>query len=125
LLFDYDKDNGDNNIVNKSKELLAIVNEETGAPAVIVIKDTCAYFPNTWEKDLNPEIAEAEQLTQKARKLLGLKSGSGKPLVARYIAKSLAEKEPPEIPESIKKIITKASTIEWNKSCLKTLSLEE
>lgn len=120
MLFDYDKDNGDSNIVNKSKELLGIVGEGVDEPSAITIKDTCAFFPNTWERDVNPEITEAEQMTQKARKLLGLKSGSGKPLVARYIAKSLTEKEPPVVPDSIKNIISKASIVEWNKSCLKT-----
>lgn len=120
LLFDYDKSNPDKNIIKKSKELLSLIGENTDLNDAITIKDKYAYFPNTWETDLREETQNIETLTAEARELLGLQKDSGKPLVARYIAKKLTSEETPIVPESIKGIIEKAVSVKWEKSCLET-----
>ncbi len=122
LLFDYDKDNNDNNIVEKSKELLGLLEAETDPSDSILIEDKFAYFPNKWETDLSPEIPNIEQLTRDARNELGLSSSSGKPLVARYISKKLTNQSPPLIPNSIRSIISKAVSVKWKKCCLRSIA---
>lgn len=124
LLFDYDKENPEANIVKKSEELLTMVGVDTAPQAVTTIKNSCAYFPHAWEKDLRAEIDDVDNLTRDARKLLALQGNSGKPLIARYIAKKLTSKAVPTIPVSIKEILEKSVSIVWEKSCLKTLALE-
>jgi predicted ATPase len=118
LLFDYDKNSEKANSLSKSRELLEIAGEATEAPSGILIKDRVSCFPEKWEIDLASEIENTEQFTTDARDKLGLNSDSGKPLVARYIARQLTSNEPPFIPPSIKSIIEKAVIIEWKQSCL-------
>ena len=43
---------GDKNIVDKSKELLGLLGEDTDPPEVTLIRDNVACFPNKWETDL-------------------------------------------------------------------------
>lgn len=118
MLFDYDKDNGDKNIVDKSVELLALIGEDTDPPSAILIHDNVACFPNKWETDLAPEIPNIEGLTGDARTVMGLHGDSGKPLIARYIARKLTTQDPPVIPASIQSILQKAVAVKWGKSCL-------
>jgi predicted ATP-dependent endonuclease of OLD family len=118
MLFDYDKDSGKKNIVDKSKELLELLGEATDPPDAISIGDNVACFPNKWEIDLASEIPDVEKLTADARKAMGLHSDSGKPLIARYIAKKLTSQEPPIVPESIRSILEKAVVVKWEKCCL-------
>ena len=102
MLFDYNKNNKDQNIVDKSKELLTLLGEATDPPDSIFIGNNVACFPNKWETDLAPEIQGVEKLTTDARRALGLHGSSGKPLIARYIAKKLTSNEPPIVPDSIR-----------------------
>jgi putative ATP-dependent endonuclease of OLD family len=118
MLFDYDKNNPDKEVIAKSKELLQMVNQSSDPPEGILIKDNIACFPIKWEIDLAAEIPDIEKLTGEATRSLGLKSDSGKPLVARYVAKVLTTRNPPEIPPSLKSIIEKATNLLWDKSCL-------
>ena len=118
MLFDYDKDNDDKNTVDKSKELLTLLGEATDSPDAISIKDNVACFPNKWETDLAAEIPDVEKLTADARKTMGLHSDSGKPLIARYIAKKLTSQKPPIVPDSIRSILEKAVVVKWEKCCL-------
>ena len=118
MLFDYDKDNDDKNIVDKSVELLGLIGEDTDPPSAILIRDNVACFPNKWETDLAPEIPDVEGLTGDARKVMGLHGDSGKPLIARYIARKLTTQDPPVIPASIQSILQKAVAVKWGKSCL-------
>jgi len=120
LLFDYDKNSKDKNTIGKSRELLEMAGEATEVPSGILIKDRVSCFPEKWEIDLAKEIADLSDLTTKARNELGLKDDSGKPLIARYIARRLTSKEPPFIPPSIKSILENAIKIEWEKSCLRS-----
>jgi predicted ATPase len=120
LIFDYDKGNADKNIIDKSKELLALAGENPDEPSSLFVSSSVACFTKTWEHDLRTETPDAETLTADARKLLGLSDSSGKPLIARYIAKKLTAQTPPVIPPSLKLIIEKAVNVKWGKSILHT-----
>jgi len=124
LLFDYDKDNENKDIIKISENLLELLEEDTSVPDDVRIKDKYACFPNKWETSLAQEIEDIEELTQEARKILGISKDSGKPLIARYIAKKITSQSPPIVPKSIKDILEKAVKINWTKSCLKELTLE-
>lgn len=118
MLFDYDKNNGDKKIVDKSVELLRLLGEATDPPDAILIHDNVACFPNKWETDLASEIPDVEDLTAGAKKDMGLHGDSGKPLIARYIAKKLTSQDPPIVPVSIQSILEKAVAVKWEKCCL-------
>lgn len=118
MLFDYDKDNRDREIVKKSMELLELVGESSDPPEKILIRDKVSCFPNKWETDLAPEIPNVEDLTASAKKDMGLSGDSGKPLIARYIAKKLTAQEPPVVPVSIQSILEKAVAVKWETCCL-------
>lgn len=120
ILFDYDDGSSDKNIINKSKELLALAGESRGdAPQTLFVSDCVACFPKKWESDLQQEIPDAETLAREARKELGISDDTGKPLIARYIARKLTERKPPVVPPSLKSIIEKAVAITWKQSCLR------
>lgn len=119
ILFDYDKSNSDGEIIKKSRELLALAGENLDAPSSLFVADGIACFPNKWEADLKPEIPEYDFLAANARKELGLSDDTGKPLIARYIARKLTSRNPPVVPQSLKKIIERAAAVKWKKTCLK------
>ena len=118
MLFDYDKDNPDGEIIAKSKELLQLCGQAVDSPNTVLVCENFAYFPHKWETDLATEINGFEQLTSDARRSMGLSAESGKPLVARYVARTLTAKHPPEVPHSLKAIIEKAINVCWTRSCL-------
>ena len=118
MLFDYDKDSSDAETTRKSRELLEMVGESPDVPAQVLIKDQVACFPSKWEVDLAGEIPDYQNLAQEARTTLGYPGDSGKPLVARYIARSLTSQEPPFVPQSLQDIIGKAVEVEWEQTCL-------
>jgi hypothetical protein len=122
ILFDYDSANSEKNIIDKSKELLALANERQDAPESLFVADGVACFPHKWEVDLKDEITDANAITGKARNALGLSADndSGKPLIARYIARELTSRNPAFVPPSIKRIIEKAVMVTWKQSCLRT-----
>ena len=118
ILFDYDSGNSDNNIVNKSKELLALAGESQDEPQDIFVTDGAACFPKKWENYLKSEIPDVDALVADAKKELGLSDDTGKPLIARYIARKLTSRKPAVVPPSLKTIIEKAVAVTWKKSCL-------
>lgn len=120
MLFDYDSGNSDKNIIDKSKELLTLAGESQDAPQSLFVADCIACFPKKWESDLKGEIPDADILAGEARKELGLSDDSGKPLIARYIARKLTERTPPVVPPSLKTIIEKVVSVTWKQSCLTT-----
>jgi hypothetical protein len=119
ILFDYDCNNADKSIIEKSKELLALAGEPQEAPQSLLVANAIACFPAKWETDLKAEIPDADALAATGRRELGLSDDSGKPLIARHIARSLTSRNPPYVPHSVKAIIEKAVTITWRKSCLR------
>lgn len=120
ILFDYDNGNPDKNIIEKSKELLALAGENQDAPQSLLVADCVACFPRKWESDLKSEIPDIETLTAGAKKVLGLSDDTGKPLIARYIARKITSRSPAVVPPSLKTIIEKAVAVTWKQSCLKT-----
>ena len=120
MLFDYDSGNADKQIIEKSKELLAMCGEKEDAPDVLFVGDNVACFPRKWEADLRSEMPGVDDLTAEARKTLGLSDDSGKPLIARYVARRYTTQNPPYVPPSLKTIIEKAVAVTWQKSCLQT-----
>ena len=123
MLFDYDNGNKDKNIIDKSKELLLLAGENSeDSHATLFVADRVACFTKKWEHDLAGEIPDAETLTTEARRQLGIMSDdTGKPLIARYIAKTLTSRNPAVVPPSLRSIIEKAVTVKWEKSCLHPL----
>ena len=104
--------------MDKSRELLKLLGEPIDPPDVISIKNKVACFPNKWETDLAGEIPDADKLSTEARKLMGLHGDTGKPLIARYIARVLTSRNPPVVPPSIRDILEKAVVVKWEKCCL-------
>lgn len=64
LLFDYDKDSKDKEILEKSHELLQLCGLPTDTPKEIMISDNIACFPSKWEIDLGKEIPDLPALTK-------------------------------------------------------------
>lgn len=122
LLFDYDSGNSKKNITDKSKELLALAGESQDAPQSLLVADGVACFPKKWEVDLKGEIPDSDTLVTEARRELGLSDDTGKPLIARYVARKLTSRNPPVVPPSLKSIIEKAVAVAWKKSCLQVPS---
>ncbi|MCH6255588.1 ATP-dependent endonuclease [Puniceicoccaceae bacterium K14] len=125
LLFDYDTGNSDAEIIKKSKELLSLCGYDESEPASVIVEGNFSCFKQTWEKDLAPEIADAASLKTEAKQFLGLGKSSGKPLIARYTARKLVEKTPPEIPPTIEKMLRKAVQVSWGKTCLHKVANSE
>ena len=118
ILLDFDSGNPDKNITDKSKELLALAGVNSDEPKSLLVTDSIACFVKTWETDLRPETPAVEELTKDARAALGLRGNSGKPLIARYIARRLTTQDPPCVPPSVKSIIERAVNVRWQKTCL-------
>lgn len=118
MLFDYDTGNADKKIIDKSNELLVLAGEGASAPTTLFVAERVACFPEKWEHHLKDEIPDSETLTAKARNQLGISDDTGKPLVARYIAKELISRDPAVVPRSLKTVIEKAVAVTWKESCL-------
>lgn len=118
VLFDYDTGNSDSNILDSSRALLTLTGHDGTAPTTSFVSDRVACFPRKWETDLRPEIPDADTLTATARKELGLSSDSGKPLIARYIARAITARTPAVVPPTVEQIIKKAVQVQWRSSCL-------
>jgi putative ATP-dependent endonuclease of the OLD family len=115
ILFDYDL--GGESETN-SKDLLRALGMKLEKPAATVITDKVAYFKTSWETELMKEIPEYEKLAGEATRFLGLRSDSGKPLRARYIANKLSIMQKPVVPPTIEKIITRAADVKHTGTCL-------
>ena len=124
LLFDYDRTSTDLETIEKSKALLRLLGHDDSAPESIVIEPRFACFPENWEASLrecleaSPEAERLPNLTHEARAFFGLGANSGKPLVARYIARKHARRNPPFVPAPIAQILAKAKDVKWEGSCL-------
>jgi len=119
VLFDYDKASTDPDTVEKSKEILRLLGEDDDAPESILIKSGFACFPEKWETSMAEYVENLPELTHEARSFLGLGTDSGKPLVARYIARKLTGQTPPMVPEPIAQLLAKAKEVKWKGTCLR------
>lgn len=118
MVFDYDKNSSDKEIIAKSVELLALLDKKTEVPDEIICDEKVTCFPENLEKHIYQEIDGIEELTAEARRFLGLSPKSGKPLIARYIARKLTENEDPIIPKIISDLLNNSLKVKWEKSCL-------
>lgn len=117
IVFDYDKGNSDTAIIAKSRELLEMIGAPVAAPSEVTVAESYTCFPNTWETDLKPSIAQYEELARGARREMG---EVGKALIARYIARKLTGEGGSGVPSVIKDMITMASKVNWAQSVLKS-----
>lgn len=119
MLFDYDSKSEKKEILEKSRELLAMAGEKTEPPTHPLFTDVIACFPENWEATVNTEIPDYEAIQKGAHELLG--PGVGKPLLARYTARVLASQQPAFVPPTITEILRKAVAVTWTGSCLAKL----
>ena len=117
MLFDYDGNNVDKDIVAKSRELLTLAGVAPGEPKTVLVENRCACFPNKWEDTVESEV-DCKQLNAEGKAVFGFSKDSSKPLIARYIATRLTGLKPPVIPHSIGVILQMAVQVTWDKSCL-------
>ncbi|HNW47785.1 MAG TPA: hypothetical protein PKL87_10430 [Thermotogota bacterium] len=99
--------------------LLALVGcHKDISPRELFVGNKIAFFPTNWEQHLRAEISEMEALSEEARTALRLERRSGKPLIARYIARKLTSSNPSFVPKSLKEIINKAISVSWEEACV-------
>ncbi len=104
-----DYDDGDSaDAVSSSKQLLDWLQQPSGVPNGILLTDKVACFQKDWEKTCAAEVADYATLKQEARKFLGVKEDNGKPLIARYIARTLVGRNPAVVPPTITAVLSKA-----------------
>jgi predicted ATP-dependent endonuclease of OLD family len=117
-IFDYDLGNNDNVVRRDTDGLLALLGRpDLKDPPSAHVADRFACFSKNWEADLRREIPDYELLKAEAKKELGL-SGDSKPLIARYVAGILTQREPPVVPPTIKTIIDQALATKRGGCCL-------
>ena len=126
LLFDGDKLNTDNEIKDKTLELLSLLGEPLENIDLLQTKvgEKHTVLEQFYEKTLQDEIDDYEEIIQEANSLLG---PTGKPLKHRYLALKAKTKvkngAPIEnaVPETIIKLITKIKELSYSESILQTL----
>ncbi len=114
VMFDYDHGKSDSEKI--SRKLLEFLGLDTDVPGSVLVTDRVTCFPTNWEKDLAMEIPDLAVLSEKAKSEVG----PSKPLIARYVAKELASRQPVFVPPSIAAAITAATKVEWPGSCLRS-----
>jgi hypothetical protein len=81
-------------------------------------------FGINFENTMTSLISEYDEIARKGKKELGLKRDSGKPLIARYVARELLRKGLEEgssskyVPQVIRDMINKIKSLKWEKSIL-------
>lgn len=118
LLFDYDRDSREGDSRAVSRKLLGLVGQDPAPSDEVRVMPMAACFPRKWEDTLATEIQGYVELAAAARRALGLSGDSGKPLVARFMARQAAQQVPPAVPPSIRAILEMAVGVTWQQSCL-------
>ena len=67
ILFDYDPNNSNKDIVDKSKEILEFIGNDNTFDGSFFIDEKVAYFPENWEKTIHSDNEEIQELKQKAK----------------------------------------------------------
>lgn len=118
MVFDYDMNSNDTDSLAKSRQLLELGGcreEVTNKP---LITERLACFPTSWEDQMRREIDNYDELVREARKELGIKPDTGKPLVARCVAQKLSKHTPPFVPATVSGLVEKVVECKWHASCL-------
>lgn len=125
VAFDADKSKTDAEGRRVNKELLELMGEPASETPPTMIRARFAVFEEKIETTLKEEIPEYDSLVSEAKEQLGISGDSGKPLIARYIAKKLVKKGEIEgdkakyVPTSIKGVIEKVRLLKWEGSVLR------
>jgi putative ATP-dependent endonuclease of OLD family len=117
MVLDYDDGNAQAEIVKKSEELLELLEEPTGVPTDFYLGPKAACFQKNWEVSFEQEVPDYGELNIAATRELG--GVAGKPIRARFIARTLAKRTPAFIPPRIESIIRAAIEVECGPSCLR------
>lgn len=126
VIFDGDKSNKDPEIKKMTKELLDLFGWKGECPPPTLVENRFAVFEEKYETQMSNEISDYNAIVEAAKKELGLGSESGKPLIARYMARKLIEQGNKEtdpakyVPKTIKSIIDKIRVLKWEGSILKS-----
>jgi len=126
LCFDGDKFNADNDIKDKTLELLSLLGEPLDNIALLQTKvaDKYTVLEQTYEETLRDGISDFEETIQEANGVLG---PTGKPLKHRYLALKVKRKvtngAPLEnaVPVTIIDMIAKIEELSYSESILQTL----
>ncbi|MBW2596007.1 MAG: hypothetical protein JRC93_08535, partial [Deltaproteobacteria bacterium] len=118
--------NTDNKIKDKTLELLSLLGEPLENIDLLQTKvgEKHTVLERFYEKTLQDEIDDYEEIIQEANSILG---PTGKPLKHRYLAlkaKTKVENGAPienAVPETIIKLITKIKELSYSESILQTL----
>jgi len=125
IIFDGDKSSTDTEGRRANKELLELMGEPASETPSTMKKPKFAVFEEKFETTLRGEISEYDTLVSEAKRELGISGDTGKPLIARYIARNLIKKGETEgdktkyVPSSIKDIIEKVKLLKWEGSLLR------
>jgi predicted ATP-dependent endonuclease of OLD family len=129
IIFDGDKSSKDPQIGKLTKELLEFVEWQGSYPPTTTVGEWFTVFEEEFEETMKKEVPQYASFVQEAKQTLGLKSETGDPLIARFMAKRLVEKGQREgnpskyVPCTVAQIIEKVRTLEWKRSVLKPIAL--
>jgi len=125
VVFDGDKSSEDSQAKRLTRELLELMGKDIDGFPPTIVERRFAVFEEKFEKTMKEEVPEYSSIVEEARRELGLKSDSGAPLIARYMARKLVEKGNREgdpskyVPPTIKQIIEKVKELKWEGSILR------
>ena len=125
IIFDGDKSSDDPESRRLTMALLELMEWHMRDSPSTMVERRFAVFEEKFEETMKKEITEYLSIAEEARKVLGLKSETGGPLIARYMARKLVEKGKEEgdpskyVPPIIKQIIEKIKELEWEGSILR------
>lgn len=124
-IFDADCSEGDNQSRQANEQLLELLGATPNPRPPTAVQAKYSVFQEKFETIMKAEIPEYDALTDEARTNLGITSDSGKPLVARYMARKLIAKGRNEgdlskyVPNTLKAIVQKIKELRWEGSVLR------
>ena len=125
IIFDGDKSSDDPESRRLTMALLELMEWHMRDSPSTMVERRFAVFEEKFEETMKKEVPEYLSIAEEARKVLGLKSETGGPLIARYMARKLVKKGKEEgdpskyVPPTIKQIIEKIKELEWEGSILR------
>lgn len=125
VVFDGDKSSNNGEVKKMTKEILDFFEWKGTCPPQTCIEERFAVFEEKYETQMDIETPDYNVIATAAKKELGLHDDSGKPLVARYMARNLIAKGKSEgdpakyVPPTIRVIIDKVKNLKWQKTILR------
>lgn len=124
VVFDGDKDKGAKPRT-ETNELLEVLEYPQRNPPLTIVEPRFSMFGNDFETTMKEEIPDYTTILSQARSTLGLSPDTGRPLIGRFLARTLVERGSNEgdpakyIPPTVRGIVEKMKLIRWEKSILK------